>query len=244
MKLFCVLCHETQTRRAERRYELTDGQHPPTARPGPPGPQSPTQQLSRLEWVCHQTGTDRVYINHREHYVWQTAWAQSTSHLAVLHSVWATRRLHLIHWAISPEEETAGAALEGNVSLCKQFLHIFITRYFTLLHVICSTCAYCFLAEWDEKINTTLVSVNQTLSCSLASHKDWKQWETASPALSKGNKISLLASLKPGVSGGCLATSQWWQDSWKLLCPSKKQSSTYSPHETINSPFTIQFMSK
>ncbi|XP_070839821.1 nectin-3-like protein isoform X2 [Chaetodon trifascialis] len=58
-----------QNRRAERRYELTDGQHPPTARPGPPGRRSPTQQLSRLEWVCHQSGTDRVYINHREHYV-------------------------------------------------------------------------------------------------------------------------------------------------------------------------------
>ncbi|GLD46982.1 nectin-3-like protein isoform X2 [Lates japonicus] len=58
-----------QTRRAERRCELTDGHHPPTTRPGPPGTQSPTQQLSRLEWVCHQSGTDRVYINHREHYV-------------------------------------------------------------------------------------------------------------------------------------------------------------------------------
>ncbi|XP_023260607.1 nectin-3 isoform X2 [Seriola lalandi dorsalis] len=58
-----------QTRRAERRYELTDWQHPPKSRPGPSGTQDPTQQLSRLEWVCHQSGTDRVYINHREHYV-------------------------------------------------------------------------------------------------------------------------------------------------------------------------------
>ncbi|KAG7464325.1 nectin-3 isoform X2 [Solea senegalensis] len=51
-----------QTRRAERQYE----QNPPTVRSGP---QSPTQQLSRLEWVCHQSGTDQVYINRREHYV-------------------------------------------------------------------------------------------------------------------------------------------------------------------------------
>ncbi|XP_037603873.1 nectin-3-like protein isoform X3 [Sebastes umbrosus] len=53
-----------------RRPELTDRQqHPPTTRPRPPATQSPTQQLSRLQWVCHQSGTDRVYINHREHYV-------------------------------------------------------------------------------------------------------------------------------------------------------------------------------
>ncbi|XP_077596790.1 uncharacterized protein LOC144212633 [Stigmatopora nigra] len=24
---------------------------------------------SRLEWVCHQSGSERVFINHREHYV-------------------------------------------------------------------------------------------------------------------------------------------------------------------------------
>uniref|UniRef100_A0A1A7WSL5 Nectin cell adhesion molecule 3 n=1 Tax=Iconisemion striatum TaxID=60296 RepID=A0A1A7WSL5_9TELE len=47
-----------QTRRGERRFE----QNPPAAR-------ATTQQRSRLEWVCHQSGTDRVYINHREHYV-------------------------------------------------------------------------------------------------------------------------------------------------------------------------------
>ncbi|XP_067463834.1 nectin-3-like protein isoform X2 [Thunnus thynnus] len=58
-----------QTRRAERRYEGTERQHPHPIRPGPLGTQSPTQQLSGLEWVCHQSGTDRVYINHREHYV-------------------------------------------------------------------------------------------------------------------------------------------------------------------------------
>ncbi|XP_067348401.1 nectin-3-like protein isoform X2 [Channa argus] len=51
-----------QTRRAERRNVAADRQHRPTTR-------SPTQQQSHLEWVCHQTGTDRVYINHREHYV-------------------------------------------------------------------------------------------------------------------------------------------------------------------------------
>ncbi|XP_074528198.1 nectin-3-like protein isoform X2 [Halichoeres trimaculatus] len=59
-----------QTRRAERRYELTEGQNPPAPRSGPPAAKSPpTKQLSRLEWVCHQSGTDRVFINHREHYV-------------------------------------------------------------------------------------------------------------------------------------------------------------------------------
>ncbi|XP_030009133.1 nectin-3-like protein isoform X2 [Sphaeramia orbicularis] len=60
-----------QNRRAECRYELTDHQHPQTSttRPGPSVKQSPTQQPTRLEWVCHQSGTDRVYINHREHYV-------------------------------------------------------------------------------------------------------------------------------------------------------------------------------
>ncbi|CAL8281504.1 unnamed protein product [Arctogadus glacialis] len=26
-------------------------------------------QLSEQQWVCHQSGTDRVFINHREHYV-------------------------------------------------------------------------------------------------------------------------------------------------------------------------------
>ncbi|XP_061818151.1 nectin-3-like protein isoform X2 [Nerophis lumbriciformis] len=58
-----------QSRRAERRCEATERQRPPKARPGPPGTQSPTHQLSSLEWVCHQSGTERVYINHREHYV-------------------------------------------------------------------------------------------------------------------------------------------------------------------------------
>lgn len=55
-----------QTRRAEHRHAVTERQHPPTARRGA---QSPTHQRSRLEWVCHQSGTDQVYINHREHYV-------------------------------------------------------------------------------------------------------------------------------------------------------------------------------
>ncbi|XP_053298090.1 nectin-3-like protein [Pleuronectes platessa] len=55
-----------QNRKAERRYGLSDGQCPPPTRQRP---QSPTQQLSRLEWACHQSGTDRVYINRLEHYV-------------------------------------------------------------------------------------------------------------------------------------------------------------------------------
>ncbi|XP_029029704.1 nectin-3-like protein isoform X5 [Betta splendens] len=51
-----------QSRRAERAHAATDAPQPPTAtRPG--------QQPSRLEWVSHQGGTERVYINHREHYV-------------------------------------------------------------------------------------------------------------------------------------------------------------------------------
>lgn len=54
-----------QARKAERRYELADGQGPPATRAAQSGPRSPT----RLEWVCHQSGTDRVYINHKEHYV-------------------------------------------------------------------------------------------------------------------------------------------------------------------------------
>lgn len=68
--VFCLwFFFNMQTRRADRRYELTERQHPPAARPGPPGTQSHTQQLSGLQWVCHQSGTDQVYINHREHYV-------------------------------------------------------------------------------------------------------------------------------------------------------------------------------
>ncbi|KAF4077584.1 hypothetical protein AMELA_G00209750 [Ameiurus melas] len=32
--------------------------------------QNPTHHpLSYQEWICHQNGDDRVYINHREHYV-------------------------------------------------------------------------------------------------------------------------------------------------------------------------------
>ncbi|XP_022075177.1 nectin-3-like protein isoform X2 [Acanthochromis polyacanthus] len=59
-----------QTRRAERRYQLTDRQQQqPSTRPVQAGTQSSNQQPSRLEWVCHQSGTDRVFINHQEHYV-------------------------------------------------------------------------------------------------------------------------------------------------------------------------------
>ncbi|XP_037124908.1 nectin-3-like protein isoform X2 [Syngnathus acus] len=57
-----------QSRRAERRYEATERRQPPAAGEGAPGRRSPTQP-PRLEWVCHQSGTERVYINHREHYV-------------------------------------------------------------------------------------------------------------------------------------------------------------------------------
>lgn len=60
-----VQIYNPQARKAERRYELADGQGPPATRAAQSGPRSPT----RLEWVCHQSGTDRVYINHKEHYV-------------------------------------------------------------------------------------------------------------------------------------------------------------------------------
>ncbi|XP_024121717.1 nectin-3-like protein isoform X2 [Oryzias melastigma] len=63
-----------QTRRAGPGFE-----QPPTSRAAPPTAQRSTQQRStqqrstqqhsRLEWVCHQSGSDRVYINHQEHYV-------------------------------------------------------------------------------------------------------------------------------------------------------------------------------
>lgn len=81
--IMMVCFWHVQTRRAERRFELTDRQQPPTPRQTQPATPSSTQQHSRLQWVCHQSGTDRVYINHREHYVWQTSWTQSTNHLAV-----------------------------------------------------------------------------------------------------------------------------------------------------------------
>ncbi|XP_029925520.1 nectin-3-like protein isoform X2 [Myripristis murdjan] len=55
-----------QARRAEHRNEPAD--RVPT-RPAQQGTQHCTQQLSCPGWVCHQSGTDLVYINHREHYV-------------------------------------------------------------------------------------------------------------------------------------------------------------------------------
>ncbi|XP_072302517.1 nectin-3-like protein isoform X3 [Eucyclogobius newberryi] len=60
-----------QARRAERRYEQTDRPNTETSssRCRQVKQPSPTLQPSHLEWVCHQSGTDRVYINHREHYV-------------------------------------------------------------------------------------------------------------------------------------------------------------------------------
>lgn len=127
-----LLIFNLQTRRAERRNKLTDRQHPPTTSPEPPGTLSLTQQLSRLEWVSHQTGTDRVYINHREHYVWQTSWTQSTKHLAVIHCENTCFTWFLIHWAFNPERKQL-AALKGNASLCKQFSPVFVTFYFILL---------------------------------------------------------------------------------------------------------------
>lgn len=64
-----VLFLAVQTRRAEHEYEPAEGRRPPATGPGASTARSPP---SRLEWVCHRSGTDRVYINHREHYVWPT----------------------------------------------------------------------------------------------------------------------------------------------------------------------------
>ncbi|CAL1573720.1 unnamed protein product [Knipowitschia caucasica] len=55
-----------QARRAEHRYEQTETASSRCRQGKQP---SPTQPPSRLEWVCHQSGTERVFINHREHYV-------------------------------------------------------------------------------------------------------------------------------------------------------------------------------
>ncbi|XP_057676829.1 nectin-3-like protein isoform X2 [Corythoichthys intestinalis] len=54
----------SQSRQAERRCEATEKRRTPAV----PARQSPTRR-SRLEWVCHQSGSERVFINHREHYV-------------------------------------------------------------------------------------------------------------------------------------------------------------------------------
>ncbi|XP_041949229.1 nectin-3-like protein isoform X3 [Alosa sapidissima] len=52
---------------ADRRYEMAER---PVIRTTQREMQSPVHQpLSYQEWVCHQNGADRVYINHREHYV-------------------------------------------------------------------------------------------------------------------------------------------------------------------------------
>ncbi|KAG5285128.1 hypothetical protein AALO_G00034370 [Alosa alosa] len=52
---------------ADRRYEMAER---PVIRTTQREMQSPIHQpLSYQEWVCHQNGADRVYINHREHYV-------------------------------------------------------------------------------------------------------------------------------------------------------------------------------
>ncbi|KAK6317022.1 hypothetical protein J4Q44_G00124220 [Coregonus suidteri] len=57
----------SQAHRAERQFEMAERT---PARLMPREPQSPSHQpLSYQEWVCHQNGADRIYINHREHYV-------------------------------------------------------------------------------------------------------------------------------------------------------------------------------
>ncbi|XP_061658938.1 nectin-3-like protein isoform X2 [Syngnathoides biaculeatus] len=60
----------SQSRGAERRYDAGQSRRPPGAgaAPVPSGTRSPARR-SRLEWVCHQSRTERVYINRREHYV-------------------------------------------------------------------------------------------------------------------------------------------------------------------------------
>ncbi|TRY97916.1 hypothetical protein DNTS_034140 [Danionella cerebrum] len=57
----------SQARRMERRYEMPE--HVPV-RMSRRDLQSPSHHsLSYQEWICHQNGADRIYINHREHYV-------------------------------------------------------------------------------------------------------------------------------------------------------------------------------
>nr|XP_046159996.1 nectin-3-like protein isoform X2 [Oncorhynchus gorbuscha] len=57
----------SQARRADRQFEMAE--RTPT-RLAHQEPQSPSHQpLSYQEWVCHQHGTDRIFINHRENYV-------------------------------------------------------------------------------------------------------------------------------------------------------------------------------
>ncbi|KAK6322252.1 hypothetical protein J4Q44_G00070440 [Coregonus suidteri] len=57
----------SQARRADRWFEMAE--RTPT-RLTHQEPRSPSHQpLSYQEWVCHQNGTDRIYINHRENYV-------------------------------------------------------------------------------------------------------------------------------------------------------------------------------
>ncbi|XP_035636469.1 nectin-3-like protein isoform X2 [Oncorhynchus keta] len=57
----------SQAHRAVRQFEMAEGT---PARLTPREPRSPSHQpLSYQEWVCHQNGADRIYINHREHYV-------------------------------------------------------------------------------------------------------------------------------------------------------------------------------
>ncbi|XP_034034614.1 nectin-3-like protein isoform X2 [Thalassophryne amazonica] len=58
-----------QARRAQRSSEQAERKDSLSARPAPPQTTSSAQQLSRQEWVCHQSGTNRAYINRREHYV-------------------------------------------------------------------------------------------------------------------------------------------------------------------------------
>ncbi|XP_057217169.1 nectin-3-like protein isoform X2 [Triplophysa rosa] len=57
----------SQARRIERRYEPAERVPGRQARRDI---QNPTHHsLTYQEWICHQNGADRVYINHREHYV-------------------------------------------------------------------------------------------------------------------------------------------------------------------------------
>ncbi|XP_028840485.1 nectin-3-like protein isoform X3 [Denticeps clupeoides] len=58
-----------QAHRPEEGYELTAREEPSTKFLYH-GARKPAQQpLFYQEWICHQNGADKVYINHREHYV-------------------------------------------------------------------------------------------------------------------------------------------------------------------------------
>ncbi|XP_018586260.1 nectin-3-like protein isoform X2 [Scleropages formosus] len=56
-----------QARRVERQTKMTENTSAKSAQCEARGPIR--QPLSYHEWICHHNGADRIYVNHREHYV-------------------------------------------------------------------------------------------------------------------------------------------------------------------------------